>query len=58
MILSGGVCLVIGGAGFIGSHVVRHLLNEEVEEVRVFDNLSRGNLENLKSGDQEIFRYL
>lgn len=49
MILSGGVCLVIGGAGFIGSHVVRHLLNEEVEEVRVFDNLSRGNLENLKS---------
>jgi len=36
--------LVIGGAGFIGSHVVSSLLNEDIESVIVFDNLGRGDL--------------
>jgi len=36
--------LVIGGAGFIGSHVVSSLLNEDFESVIVFDNLGRGDL--------------
>ena len=40
--------LVIGGAGFIGSHVVQELLKERVGEVRVFDNFTRGRLENLE----------
>lgn len=40
--------LVIGGAGFIGSHVVSSLLKEEVESVVVFDNLGRGDIDYLK----------
>ncbi|WP_018124263.1 NAD-dependent epimerase/dehydratase family protein [Desulfovibrio oxyclinae] len=41
--------LVIGGAGFIGSHLVDQLLDEGVREVRVYDNLTRGSEENLAS---------
>lgn len=41
--------LVTGGAGFIGSHVVEALLAAGVGEVVVFDNLSRGSLDNLKN---------
>ena len=40
--------LVIGGAGFIGSHLVSALLNENVEEVLIFDNFARGNLKYLE----------
>jgi len=35
-------CLVIGGAGFIGSFIVSELLKEDVAEVVVFDNFARG----------------
>lgn len=38
--------LVIGGAGYIGSHVVKDLLNAG-HEITVFDNLSSGLRENL-----------
>lgn len=59
MNLSGGVCLVIGGAGFIGSHVVSYLLMEDVKEVRVFDNMTRGSLGNLREslGDKRCRLY-
>jgi UDP-glucose 4-epimerase len=40
--------LVIGGAGFIGSFVVKELLKEPVKEVIIYDNFSRGKLENIK----------
>ena len=46
-LLHGKRILVTGGAGFIGSNLVRYLL-ESRQEVRVSDNLSRGSLYNLK----------
>ncbi len=39
--------MVIGGAGFIGSFVVRELLKSDVAKVIVYDNFSRGNHDNL-----------
>ena len=39
---------VTGGAGFIGSHLVEHLL-EAGDDVAVIDNLSTGRLENLQA---------
>lgn len=39
--------LVIGGAGFIGSHLVSELLKEDVGEVIIYDNFARGKLENI-----------
>ena len=40
--------LVTGGAGFIGSNLVRSFLSDDTfEMVRVLDNLSTGNIENL-----------
>jgi UDP-glucose 4-epimerase len=39
--------LVVGGAGFIGSHVVEALLREPVARVTVFDNFVRGRREHL-----------
>jgi len=40
--------LVIGGAGFIGSHVVDELLAEDVRQIIVYDNFARGTRENLE----------
>ncbi|MCI0547894.1 MAG: NAD-dependent epimerase/dehydratase family protein [Candidatus Rokubacteria bacterium] len=42
------IVLVTGGAGFIGSHLVDHLL-EGGAAVRVLDNLSTGSLRNLQA---------
>jgi UDP-glucose 4-epimerase len=40
--------LVIGGAGFIGSHVVDQLLAEGAGEVVIYDNFFRGRMDNIE----------
>ena len=39
--------LVIGGAGLIGSHTVDELVKEDVAEIKIYDNFTRGREENL-----------
>ena len=45
--------LVIGGAGYIGSHVVKALMKSG-HQVTVFDNLSTGLRQNLFKQNQFI----
>jgi UDP-glucose 4-epimerase len=47
MSISNSKVLVIGGAGFIGSHVVSELLKADVAEVVVYDNFARGKKDHL-----------
>jgi len=42
--------LITGGCGFIGSALIRRLLESGVESIRVLDNLSRGSLDALPAG--------
>ncbi len=45
--------LVTGGAGFIGSAVIRHIIHNTDDEVLNVDKLTyAGNLESLKEIDQ------
>ncbi len=46
-------CLVTGGAGFIGSHIVERLVKDG-HDVRVLDNLCTGNLSNLAAVRADI----
>jgi len=39
--------LVIGGAGFIGGFLITELLKENLKELIIYDNFSRGKMENL-----------
>lgn len=44
--------LILGGAGFIGSHLVERLHNKSKNEIFVLDNLSSGLRENIPQGIQ------
>ena len=45
--------VITGGAGFIGSHIAKHLVNKN-HNVTIVDNLSRGRLENLSKIKEQI----
>jgi UDP-glucose 4-epimerase len=47
MDLNGKRLLLVGGAGLIGSHTVDALLKEDVAEIRIYDNFTRGSEGNL-----------
>lgn len=48
MDLKGKRVVVVGGAGLIGSHVVDRLTREDVGEIVVYDNFTRGTMGNLE----------
>lgn len=51
--------VVVGGAGLIGSHTVDHLIKEDVKEILIYDNMVRGNEDNLHNAmkDQRVKIY-
>lgn len=51
------VCLVTGGAGFIGSHLVEHLIARG-DRVVIVDNLSTGRRSNLADIDPSRIRFI
>jgi UDP-N-acetylglucosamine 4-epimerase len=40
--------LITGGAGFIGSNIIKELINQNAKMIRIADNLSTGFLDNIK----------
>ena len=45
--IKGARILVIGGAGLIGSHIIDELIKEDVAEIVIYDNFSRGTMDNI-----------
>ncbi len=54
MQLQGKKILVTGGAGFIGFHLTKKLL-EQGAEVTIYDNMSNGKIENVKDNPKAKF---
>jgi UDP-glucose 4-epimerase len=53
MSLTGSKCVVIGGAGFVGSHIVDQLIAEPVREIVVLDNFVRGTRANIAAAARD-----
>jgi UDP-glucose 4-epimerase len=51
--LAGSRVLIIGGAGFLGSHIVDQLMATSVREIVVLDNFIRGSRANLASAERD-----
>jgi nucleoside-diphosphate-sugar epimerase len=47
--------LVVGGAGFVGSNLVKRCLQEGVREIVIVDNLLSAEPENIPQSDQVVF---
>jgi UDP-glucose 4-epimerase len=47
--------LVVGGAGFVGSNLVRRLLSEDVSEMVIVDNLLSSEPENIPQSGRVVF---
>jgi UDP-glucose 4-epimerase len=52
-ILRGARVLITGGAGLVGSHLAEQLIRAGTLEVVIFDDISRGRLENLRDALSE-----
>jgi UDP-glucose 4-epimerase len=52
--IQGKKLIVIGGAGLIGSHTVDQLVQEDVKEIVVYDNMTRGSEENLRESLKDV----
>ena len=48
--------LITGGAGFIGSHIANELM--ENNNITIIDNLSTGNIKNLKTPEHENLNFI
>ena len=48
MDIKGKKFVLLGGAGLIGSHTLDLLVKEDVKEIIVYDNMTRGTTENIK----------
>ncbi|MBE6501518.1 MAG: NAD-dependent epimerase/dehydratase family protein [Methanobrevibacter thaueri] len=48
--------LITGGAGFIGSHIANELMDNN--DITIIDNLSTGNIKNLKSEEHENLNFI
>lgn len=53
---SGATILVVGGAGFVGSNLVRLLREQRPQRVIVVDNLLSADISNVPEGDEVDFR--
>jgi UDP-glucose 4-epimerase len=51
--IDNGKILIIGGAGFVGSHIVDQLVAEPVSEIVVLDNFVRGTRGNLEDAARD-----